>query len=166
LKLDAAPEAEFIATITPLFEGAPRFLARLARARPFGSVDALFDRALDIALTMPEEEQVELVDAHPRLGATPGSVSAMSYAEQGYDRVRSGAAETAAELERLNDAYEERFGFRYCVFVAGRPREALLPGMRAALRGDRDAELRRGLQAVVDIARDRYGKLAGQVTPR
>ncbi|MFO7635508.1 MAG: hypothetical protein R6W76_23380, partial [Caldilinea sp.] len=23
-----------------------------------------------------------------------------------------------------NDAYEARFGFRYCVFVAGRPREA------------------------------------------
>jgi 2-oxo-4-hydroxy-4-carboxy-5-ureidoimidazoline decarboxylase len=164
LKLDAAPEAEFIATMTPLFEGAPRFLVRLARARPFGSVEAIFDRALDIALTMPEEEQVELVDAHPRLGAAPGSVSPMSYAEQGYDRARRGAAGTAAELERLNDAYEERFGFRYCVFVAGRPREALLPGMRAALGGDRDDELRRALQAVVDVARDRYEKSAGRVS--
>jgi 2-oxo-4-hydroxy-4-carboxy--5-ureidoimidazoline (OHCU) decarboxylase len=35
--------------------------------------------------------------------------------------------------------------------------------MRAALRGERDEELRRALQAVVDIARDRYGKLAGEV---
>jgi 2-oxo-4-hydroxy-4-carboxy-5-ureidoimidazoline decarboxylase len=164
LKLDAAPEAEFIATITPLFEGAPRFLVRLARARPFGSAAAMFDRALDIALTMPEEEQVELLDAHPRLGAAPGSVSAMSYAEQGYGRAGEATSETAAELERLNYAYEERFGFRYCVFVAGRPREALLPGMRTALRGERDEELRRGLEAVVDIARDRHEKLAGPVT--
>ena len=41
--------------------------------------------------------------------------------------------DVAAELERLNDAYEARYGFRYCVFVAGRSREALLPGMAAAL---------------------------------
>jgi 2-oxo-4-hydroxy-4-carboxy--5-ureidoimidazoline (OHCU) decarboxylase len=163
LKLDALPEAEFIAMMTPLFEGAPRFLARLAEARPFGSVDGMFDRALDIALTMPEEDQVELVDAHPRLGADPRSVSALSHAEQGYDRAPAGASETAAELNRLNEAYEERFGFRYCTFVAGRSQEAMLPEMRAALDGERDAELRRALKAVVDIARDRFGKA---VTPR
>jgi OHCU decarboxylase len=162
LKLDTASDAEFIATVAPLFEAAPRFLVRLARARPFGSADSMFDRALDIALTMPEAEQVELVDAHPRLGADPRSVSAMSYTEQGYD----GMSRTSAELERLNDAYEERFGFRYCVFVAGRAREALIAEMRAALTADRDAELRRALNAVVDIARDRYGKLAGQATTR
>jgi 2-oxo-4-hydroxy-4-carboxy-5-ureidoimidazoline decarboxylase len=109
---------------------------------------------------MPQEEQVELVDAHPRLGAAPASVSAMSYAEQGYDRAPGGASETAAELERLNEAYEERFGFRYCTFVAGRPREALLPEFRAALEADRTSELRRALTAVVEIARDRFGKAA------
>ena len=114
---------------------------------------------------MPEAEQVELIDAHPRLGAPPGSVSALSFVEQGYER---DAAEVAAaaervrladHLERLNDAYEARFGFRYCVFVAGRPREALLPGMEAALAADRDDEIARALDAVVDIAADRYTRL-------
>jgi 2-oxo-4-hydroxy-4-carboxy-5-ureidoimidazoline decarboxylase len=166
LKLDAASEDEFIAAMMPLFEGAPRFLRRLADARPFGSVDVLFDRARAIAMTMPEGEQVELVDAHPRLGAAPDSVSALSYVEQGYDRGRDATSPVAAQLERLNDAYEERFGFRYCVFVAGRTREALLPDMRAALDADRAAELRRGLRAVVDIARDRYDKLAREPAAR
>jgi 2-oxo-4-hydroxy-4-carboxy-5-ureidoimidazoline decarboxylase len=149
--------------MTPLFEGAPRFLARLANARPFDSDGELFDKAIDIALAMSEAEQIELVNAHPRLGASPNSVSAMSYREQGYDRepaaARKDAAQNlAAELARLNDAYETRFGFRYCTFVAGRSREALLPEMRAALGGDRDAELKRALRAVVEIARDRKGK--------
>ena len=45
------------------------------------------------------------------------------------------------ELDRLNVAYEARFGFRYCVFVAGRSREALLPGFIAALEADREAEI-------------------------
>ena len=114
----------------------------------------------------PSDEQIELIDAHPRLGAPPGTVSAMCYAEQGYDRDAADGPTPVdvrrAELERLNDAYEARFGFRYCVFVAGRPREALLPGMAAALEADRDAELHRALDAVVDIAIDRHAKLSAR----
>lgn len=162
-KAATAPETDeqFIVRMAPLFEGAPRFLARLAAARPFDSDEALFDRALEIALAMPEDEQLELIDAHPRLGAPPGSVSALSFVEQGYDReAADGAAEAerarvAAELARLNDAYERRFGFRYCVFVAGRPRAALLPQMERALGGGRDDEIRRALRDVVAIARAR-----------
>jgi 2-oxo-4-hydroxy-4-carboxy--5-ureidoimidazoline (OHCU) decarboxylase len=155
------------ATLERLFEGAPRFLDRLEAAGPFATDADLFTAARTIAHQMPEAEQLELIDAHPRLGAPPGTVSAMSFVEQGYDR-DAGTGPTidvAAELERLNDAYEAHFGFRYCVFVAGRPREALLPGFRAALQADRDAERRRALDAVVDIAVDRRAKvLAGSTT--
>ena len=164
--LDGLTEAEFVEAMAPLFEGAPRFLVRLARARPFGSPDALFDRAESIARGMPEDEQLELIDAHPRLGAPPGSVSALSFVEQGYDRDAAGAAaETErarvdGELERLNRAYEQRFGFRYCVFVAGRPRADLVPELEAALDRDRGAERERALRDVVAIARDRWRKLA------
>lgn len=166
--LNALPEAEFVQAMAPLFEGAPRFLRRLAGARPFDSPEALFERAETIALGMPEDEQRELIDAHPRLGAPPGSVSPLSFVEQGYDRDAADAAAEAerahvdAQLGRLNDAYEARFGFRYCVWVAGRPRAALLPAMEAALSGDRDAERERALRDVVAIARDRWRKLAAQ----
>lgn len=166
-RLDRLPEAEFIAAMAPLFEGAPRFLARLAAGRPFGSADRVFERALEIALAMPEDEQRELMDAHPRLGAPPGSVSAMSYVEQGYDQEAAGAAaeiereRVAAELARLNEAYEARFGFRYCVFVAGRPRAALIPELETALLADGDAERRRALGDVVAIAQARYRGLGG-----
>ncbi len=164
--LDAAPADQVAAALAPLFEGAPAFLSRLAAARPFESWDGLFGRAREIAHEMPEGEQIELVDAHPRLGAPPGSVSAMSFQEQGYDR-DDAAGEAAAERERhriqaqlddLNRAYEARFGFRYCVFVAGRPRSELIPEMAAALARERDSELRRALDAVVDIAIDRHRK--------
>ena len=153
------------ATLETLFEGAPRFLDRVEAAGPFESTDLLFHVARDIAHAMPEDEQIELIDAHPRLGAPPGTVSAMSYVEQGYDRTTGTPGSTdrldvAAELERLNEAYEARHGFRYCVFVAGRPREALLPAMAAALDADRTSELHRALDAVVDIAIDRHAKLS------
>ncbi|HEY6013801.1 MAG TPA: 2-oxo-4-hydroxy-4-carboxy-5-ureidoimidazoline decarboxylase, partial [Candidatus Limnocylindrales bacterium] len=60
--------------------------------------------------------------------------------------------------DRLNAAYEERFGFRYCVFVDGRTRAELLPGMVAALDAARADEISRALDAVVDIARDRAAR--------
>ena len=152
--------------ISRLFEGAPRFLTRLEAAGPFATDDDRFAAARRIAHEMPEDEQVELLDAHPRLGASPEAVSALSYVEQGYDRAGAAsagpdpeAAAVAARLEALNDAYEARFGFRYCVFVAGRSRVALLPGMAAAIEADRPAELHRGLDAVIDIAVDRRAKL-------
>jgi 2-oxo-4-hydroxy-4-carboxy-5-ureidoimidazoline decarboxylase len=148
------------ATLAALFEGAPRFLDRLDAAGPFATDAELFARARAIAHAMPEVDQVELIDAHPRLGAPPGAVSEMSYREQGYDRGTGTPSDVAAELERLNDAYEARHGFRYCVFVAGRSRAELLPGLAAALDADRDAEIHRALDAVVDIAIDRRAKLS------
>jgi 2-oxo-4-hydroxy-4-carboxy--5-ureidoimidazoline (OHCU) decarboxylase len=167
--LDAAPAEAFAVAVAPLFEGAPGFLGRLAGARPFGSWPALFETAREIAHRMPEADQRELVDAHPRLGAPPASVSELSFREQGYDReaaanLASEAARerdhVAAELDRLNRAYEARFGFRYCVFVAGRSRSELLPDMRAALGRERESELHRALDAVIDIAADRQRSLS------
>jgi len=157
--LDALPGDAFVAAAAPWFEGAPRFLARLAADRPFGDVPTLFARAEAIALAMPEDEQLELIDAHPRLGAPPATVSADSFREQGYDRESEDAIE---ELGRLNSEYEAKFGFRFCVFVAGRPRPALVPDLRGALAADRDSEIRRALRDVVAIARDRFSRAAIQ----
>jgi 2-oxo-4-hydroxy-4-carboxy--5-ureidoimidazoline (OHCU) decarboxylase len=204
-ELDRLSDDACAAALAPLFEGAPRFLVRLCARRPFRDEATLFATAREVAHAIPEHEQLELIDAHPRLGAPPASVSALSFVEQGYDLEReeaaeagaagagrtgagteragaaglatTGSAETArsgaavagsaeterarvsAELDRLNRAYEARFGFRYCVFVAGRPRAALLPGFEAALSADRADEIERALDAVVDIAADRWARL-------
>ena len=163
--LDAMSVADFETAVAPLFEGAHRFLTRLAGTRPHGSMETFFGHAREIVHEMPDAEQVELIDAHPRLGAPPASLSSLSYVEQGYDRGGPGAAieaeriRVAEELERLNDSYEARFGFRYCTFVAGRSRAALLDEIELALERDRDSELHRALDAVIDIAKDRHAKL-------
>lgn len=166
--LDALPEDAFADAVAPLFEGAPRFLARLAGARPFGSWERFFLEARRIARGMPEPEQVELVDAHPRLGAPPGTVSDFSRREQGYDRpdhadrpAGPGSADAVASADersvRLNEAYEARYGFRYCTFVNGRPRPILLTELADTLAAEpsRAAELARAIEAVVDIAQAR-----------
>jgi len=155
------PAEDFATLVAPLFEATPRFIERLAVARPYGSWEALFDSAVGIALAMPRDEQLELIDAHPRIGAPPGSVSALSFTEQGYAQesaeqaAQSERARVQAELDRLNMAYESRFGFRFVVFVAGRPRAQIVVLMEAALEADTAAERERALRDVVAIARDR-----------
>jgi len=158
--LDSLPDDAFIAAVAPWFEGAPRFLRRLAAARPFGDESTLFARAADIARAMPEDEQLELIDAHPRLGAPPATVSAASFREQGYDRETAASIE---ELDRLNAIYEGRHGFRFCVFVNGRSRPELVPILEAALTADRGAEIGRALDDVIAIARDRSTREARAV---
>jgi 2-oxo-4-hydroxy-4-carboxy--5-ureidoimidazoline (OHCU) decarboxylase len=159
---DLSVEA-FVEELAPLFEGADGFLQRLAAARPFEGDRALLEAAREVARTMPEADQVELLNAHPRIGADPSTVSAASFEEQGYSD-EDGAPQgdpLVEELGMLNDVYEGRFGFRFVVFVAGRPFAEIASLIEAAMRNDRQAELGRGLDDVIDIAADRLGRLRG-----
>jgi 2-oxo-4-hydroxy-4-carboxy--5-ureidoimidazoline (OHCU) decarboxylase len=143
--------------LSQLFEGAPAFVDRL-RKLDLDSWDELFERAHEIALSMPEAEQIALLNSHPRIGARPGTVSALSFAEQGYDR-DPGTALLQESLDLLNDEYERHFGFRFVLFVDGRSRAEIADVMEVRLGASRTDELHRGLADVVAIARDRLRKL-------
>ncbi len=176
-ELDALGAPAFAQALAPLFEGAPSFAARLGLDRPFGSYRALLDRARVVAQAMSEAEQIALLDAHPRIGAPPATVSPLSFREQGYDRESreqagdsvGGPAATAEEkvirerlaieLQRLNAAYESRFGFRFVIHVAGRSRAEIARVMEQLLSADRQDEKRRALDDVVNIAQDRLVRL-------
>ena len=87
-----------------------------------------------------------MLDAHPAIGAT--ALSARSAAEQGTDE--------APELAELNREYEERFGFRFVVFVNRRPKSEIVPILRERLQRTREQELTTALDELVSIAEDRW----------
>jgi len=123
-----------------LFEGRTRFVERLARIEdPLGS-------ARKVAASLSDEEKKEVLDAHPAIGAK--RLSARSAAEQGTD--------DAPELDELNRVYEQKFGFRFVVFVNRRPKSELVPILRARLERTREEELATALDELVAIAQDRY----------
>jgi len=157
-ELNQLDPGAFAAEMAPLFEGAPKFLAALAAARPFDSDEDLFDSARVVARELSADAQLELLGAHARIGADPVAISSHSRQEQGYDGqdpLPDDQAWVGNELEALNDAYETRFGFRFVVFVAGRPRAEIIPILERALHADPEEERRRGLDDVVLIAADR-----------
>jgi 2-oxo-4-hydroxy-4-carboxy--5-ureidoimidazoline (OHCU) decarboxylase len=164
-ELDGLSAADCLEALAPLFEGARGFLGRLVAQRPFGDDEGLIGAAYQVGRELPDAEAVELVNAHPRIGSTPAGMSSMSRSEQGYDeKAEAGRGEEPwvdEELRGLNEVYEARFGFRYVVFVAGRPRSEIIPLIEIALRNNRDAELRRAMMDCVAIAEDRLRTVRG-----
>ncbi len=161
--LNELSEAEFAAALRPLFEAAEPLARALSAARPFASYSELIDRAETLALALPLSEQIVVLSAHPRIGANPENVSAASYAEQGYDHEsaidRRKLSAVYEELSTLNEQYEQRFGFRFVVFVNKRPKSEILTVLRVRLDNTRDEELRTALREMFEIARDRLCSL-------
>lgn len=126
--------------LAELFEGRTRFVERLAVLEdPLG-------HAREVAAALSDAEKREVLDAHPAIGAK--TLSARSAAEQGVDE--------APELAELNRAYEARFGFRFVIFVNGRPKRELVPILRQRLERSREEELATALDELVSIAEDRW----------
>jgi len=125
--------------LAELFSGRTRFVEKLALEE-----DPLAG-ARDVAHGLNEDEKVEALAAHPRIGER-------SPEQHGDDPA------VLAELAELNRAYEERFGFRFVVFVNGRSRAEILPELRERLGNTRERELETGLDALVSIAEDRWRK--------
>ena len=136
------------------FERAPTLADRLSQEAPFASAGAAVARARELLAALAESDRAAVLDAHPRIGADPRTLSSDSRREQGADA----DATAARDLAALNDAYERRFGFRFVVFVAGRPRAAIVPVLRARLERSRDEELASGLGEVLAIAADRLAR--------
>ena len=130
--------------LAELFEGRTRLVEKLAALEdPLGSAQAVVGE-------LSEEEKLEALNAHPAIGAR--RLSARSAAEQGSDDT----PETLAELERLNIEYEERFGFRFVVFVNRRPKSEIVPILRERLERSREQELDTAVKELVAIAEDRW----------
>jgi 2-oxo-4-hydroxy-4-carboxy--5-ureidoimidazoline (OHCU) decarboxylase len=130
--------------LAELFEGRTRLVEKLAaRDDPLGS-------ARDVIRGLSEEEKLEALNSHPAIGAS--TLSARSAAEQGGD----GDPVVLTELSYLNQAYEEKFGFRFVVFVNRRSKTEILEVLRGRLERTRDEELDTALEELVAIAEDRW----------
>ena len=129
--------------LAELFEGRTRLVELLTeREDPLGEAD-------DVIAQLDDREKVAALNAHPAIGAR--NLSERSASEQGP----GGHPAVLTELSYLNQVYEEKFGFRFVVFVDGRPKSEILQVLQQRLERTREEELQTGLRELVAIARDR-----------
>jgi 2-oxo-4-hydroxy-4-carboxy--5-ureidoimidazoline (OHCU) decarboxylase len=138
------PRKLSVEQLEELFEGRTALVVRLAEIEdPLG-------RAGSVLSKLDEQEKLEALDAHPAIGAR--KLSARSAAEQGT----SADPAILSELAYLNQIYQEKFGFRFVVFVAGRPMREILEVLRERIGNTREQELDTGCRELVAIAKDRW----------
>ncbi|KAJ1857900.1 hypothetical protein GGH12_002980 [Coemansia sp. RSA 1822] len=157
-KTNHLPLEEFTSVISLLFEPTALLTQRIHDACPYESYDQLLDKAGELIKELSPLEQLEVVNAHPRIGESAAKLSALSKIEQGNASANEDAV--LAKWAELNRAYEDKYGFRFVIFVNGRSKESLFPIVEDRIaNSSKNQELATGLSEMVDIARDRARKL-------
>ena len=154
--LNSAPRAEFISHLGEIFEHAPWVAEQASGARPFTTVQALHDAMVRAVSTAPAGKKIEFLRGHPDLAgkaARAGTIAAASVSEQlglGLDRLSDAEFE---EFERLNAAYQEKFGFPFVICVRRQTRDAVLAAFRRRLRNMPETELAAAIEEIGHITR-------------
>jgi 2-oxo-4-hydroxy-4-carboxy--5-ureidoimidazoline (OHCU) decarboxylase len=138
------PRQLSVEELAELFEGRTRFVELLAERE-----DPL-EVAPEVIGELSEAEKLEALNAHPAIGSR--DLSQRSAEEQGPDA----DPVVQTDLVYLNQVYEEKFGFRFVVFVNHRPRREIVPILRERLQRSRSEELATAVDELVQIAIDRW----------
>jgi OHCU decarboxylase len=105
------------------------------------------DEAMD---RLTDEEWLEAMKAHPRIGERGGDAPKSSEREQG--RAMQASAATLSALAAENRRYEERFGHVFLIFASGRSGEEILAELRRRMDNDPAAELEEAKRELRKIA--------------
>jgi OHCU decarboxylase len=132
--------------------GSTRWARSMAASRPFTSVDAAADTGDAIWSSLDHADWLEAFAAHPRIGGAG--------TDEWSRREQSGVTDASrAELERLNRAYEARFGYIFIVCATGKSAGEMLQILERRLANDPEHELQAAAEEQRKIIRIRLAKL-------
>lgn len=122
----------------------------------------LFAAMSEVVDQAGQDAQLELLQNHPDLAgklAVSGKLTAASALEQagaGLDRCTDAEFD---EFTKLNNRYQQRFGFPFIVAVRGLDKESILEQFRHRVQNDWDTEFDCALSQVHRIARLRIDQI-------
>ena len=172
-QLNTAPMAAVLQQLDGLYEHSPWIAAQALQQRPFASL-AHFKHALAKTVTdAGREAQLALVRAHPELAsraAVRQSLTAESNAEQSQAGLTQCSPEEFEQLQQLNRAYKDRFGFPFMLAVrgprgTGLTRQTIIATLERRLHHHVSVELPEALRNVHRVAELRLNDKCG-LTPQ
>jgi N-carbamoyl-L-amino-acid hydrolase len=121
-QINTAPLAEAVHLLDGVYEHSPWIAERALARRPFASLAQLKHALAEVLDEAGAEAQLALIRAHPEL-AGKAMVARTLTAESTNEQRKAGLTECTPEeferLQRLNAAYNERFGFPFILAVRG-----------------------------------------------
>ena len=146
----------------------PRWAREIATGRPYGSVPALRAAATAAGLAMTDDEVVEALSRHPRIGERPTGAGRELSQSQQWSRSEQGGVDAgdpvlAMALRAGNREYEAKFGYVFLIRAAGRSGAEILAALNARLTHEWPEErdvVRRELTEIAVLRLDKV--LAGE----
>src|SRR5262245_405910 len=144
-QLNSLDRIRFVEAIGWVFEQSPWVAERAWARRPFSSIESLISAMADEVDAATEQEQLDLLRAHPDLGARVrvGTPSALEQAGAGLDAL---SEEEFLRLRQLNSAYRSKFGFPFLFAVKGSTKTDILRNLKQRLDESPQTEYREALR--------------------
>jgi beta-ureidopropionase / N-carbamoyl-L-amino-acid hydrolase len=120
--LNQASSSQFCAHLQGIYEHSPWIAQRVLVQRPFVSLAALKRAMVAAVRAADHEEQMDLLRAHPELAGramVAGALTAESTHEQAATGLTHCSPDEYAALQRLNTAYQLKFGWPFILAVRG-----------------------------------------------
>ena len=161
MRVSGVSHAEFLVRFGPVYEASPWVAEGVWPAVEAGGLDepaalvAAMRAEVDAA---PDEMKLALIRAHPELASRTRMAEA-SVKEQSGAGLDQCSREEFAAFQRLNTAYNARFGFPFIVAVKGLTRADILAAFEARLANDPQAEFAAAIAQIHRIAAFRLADL-------
>ena len=149
--LNQMGQSAFTNALGEIFEQTPAIAHQTWSQRPFASVEALHQAMITIMQTLPSDQQLALIRAHPDLGtkAKMAQSSVQEQASVGLDQLAPAEYET---FQQLNQAYRDKFQFPFIVAVKEHTQSSILAAFRQRLSHDAATEQQTALAEIAKIA--------------
>lgn len=122
------------------------------------SAQALAAAMAAVVDSASREQKLTLIRAHPQL-ASRARMADASVREQSGAGLDQCSAQEFADFQRLNAAYNDRFGFPFIVAVKGMSRRDILDAFERRLGNDPETEFGEALRQIHRIAAFRLADL-------
>jgi len=153
--LNRMDQGAYVAALGDIFEHATWVAEAAHNARPFPSLNTLYEVMTAAVRGAGDARQMALINGHPDLAgkaAREGTMTADSKHEQssaGLDRL---SADEFAAFHRLNNAYREKFGMPFIVCVRRHGKGSILRQFEHRLGNDAATERDAALTEIFHIA--------------
>jgi OHCU decarboxylase len=147
----------FLARFGPVYEASP-WVAEAVWPDPPDELPALAAAMAAVVDAAPRDRKLALIRAHPEL-ASRAKMADASVREQAGAGLDQCSPEEFAAFQRLNAAYNARFGFPFIFAVKGATRADILAAFEARLANDPETEFATAIAQIHRIAGFRLADL-------
>lgn len=152
-----ATKADFLARFGPVYEASP-WVAEGVWPDPPPTRDALAAAMAAVVDAAPHAAKLALIRAHPEL-ASRARMADASIKEQSGAGLDQCSPEEFGAFQRLNAAYNAKFGFPFIVAVKGLTRGDILAAFESRLANDIETEFQTAIAQIHRIAAFRLADL-------